>query len=245
MRSWGGARYTDPELQGLRGPPAATDMNPSPSDPSNSPSGPSDAVVIARTLRWMERAVIGLNLCPFAKAVHAKGQVNVAVSRVNDADALLQELARQMQELIALDPAVRDTTLLVLPDAFADFLDFNDFLDPVDALLDELRLEGVLQVASFHPYYQFADTEADDITNFSNRSPYPTLHLLREDSIARAVEAFPDPEAIFGANMHTLEQLGHEGWTRLDVGPGDTVDNAGDPANGAYRSASRSAKGAM
>lgn len=188
--------------------------------------------MIACTLRWMERAVIGLNLCPFAKAVHAKGQVHVVVSHATEAEAVLQDLAREMQALVALDPAIRDTTLLVLPDAFADFFDFNDFFDAVDALVDTLGLEGVLQVASFHPRYQFADTEADDITNFSNRSPYPTLHLLREDSIARAVEVFPDPEAIFGANMRMLERLGHEGWERLQVGPDAAVhDLAGRSAD--------------
>ncbi|MFM8610819.1 MAG: DUF1415 domain-containing protein [Burkholderiaceae bacterium] len=178
-----------------------------------------DATVKARTLRWMERAVIGLNLCPFAKAVHAKGQVHVAVSRSTQIQGLLDDVARELRELLALDASVRDTTLLVLPHALADFLDFNDFLDPAEALLHDMDLEGVIQLASFHPQYQFAGTEPDDITNFSNRSPYPTLHLLREDSIERAVESFPDPEAIFGANMATLTRLGVEGWSQLDVGP--------------------------
>ena len=178
-----------------------------------------DATVKARTLRWMERAVTGLNLCPFAKVVHAKGQVHVAISRATQAQGLMDDLARELRELVALDASVRDTTLLVLPDALADFLDFNDFLDPAEALLHDMDLEGVIQLASFHPQYQFAGTEPDDITNFSNRSPYPTLHLLREDSIERAVESFPDPEAIFGANMATLTRLGIEGWSQLDVGP--------------------------
>ncbi|MEY3474708.1 MAG: hypothetical protein RL087_1166 [Pseudomonadota bacterium] len=185
-----------------------------------------DTQVIARTLRWMERAVIGLNLCPFAKAVHAKGQVHVAVSHASGADGVLADLQREMHDLVALDSAVRDTTLLVLPHALTEFLEFNDFLDPAEALLDALGLHGVLQIASFHPRYQFAGTEPDDITNFSNRSPWPTLHLLREDSIARAVDAFPDPEAIFGANMKTLQQLGVEGWARLDVGPHPAEDAA-------------------
>jgi len=178
-----------------------------------------DARVVARTLRWLERAVIGLNLCPFAKAVHAKGQVHLAVSRASDAEGALADLQREMQDLVALDATVRDTTLLVLPDAFADFLNFNDFLDPAEALLDALCLQGVLQIASFHPRYQFAGTGPDDVTNCSNRAPWPTLHLLREDSVTRAVDAFPDAEAIFGANLQTLRQLGAAGWAQLDVGP--------------------------
>lgn len=171
------------------------------------------------TLAWLERAVIGLNLCPFAKAVHAKGQVHVCVSDARDLPELLAELRRELAELQAADPAVRDTTLLVVPHMLHDFLDFNDFVGEAQALLEHLGLEGNLQIADFHPHYQFGGTEPDDITNFTNRSPYPTLHLLREASIDRAVEAFPDPEAIFEANMQTLKRLGLDGWTALDVGP--------------------------
>jgi hypothetical protein len=172
------------------------------------------------TQAWLERAVIGLNLCPFAKAVHVKGQVHYAVSDATAPQAVLKDLVVELESLVAQDPSARDTTLLIAPRALGDFLDFNDFLGEADAALVRLGLEGVIQIASFHPAYQFAGTAADDITNFTNRSPYPTLHLLREDSIARAVQAFPESEAIYEENMRTLERLGHAGWAALNVGPG-------------------------
>ena len=168
--------------------------------------------------RWLERAVIGLNLCPFAKGVHVKGQIHYHVSRATEAQAIRAELVTQLQDLAASDPAQRDTTLLMVPDGLADFLDFNDFLAEAEQVLDELELDGVLQIASFHPDFQFAGTRADDITNATNRAPYPTLHLLREDSIDRAVQAFPEAESIFEQNMQTLENLGHAGWAALGVG---------------------------
>lgn len=166
---------------------------------------------------WLERAVIGLNLCPFAKGVHVKGQIHYAVSQATNEEELLQDLTRELKELVALDPAVRDTTLLVAPLCLQDFLDFNDFLGAADRVLAKMDLEGIIQIASFHPRFQFAGTQADDISNFTNRAPYPTLHLLREDSIERAVEVFPEAEAIFGKNMETLAQLGHSGWAKLGV----------------------------
>lgn len=170
---------------------------------------------IAATRRWLERAVIGLNLCPFAKAVHAKGQVRYVLSAANTVDQLLEQLGAEL--LLLRDTPVDqvDTTLLVHPDALQDFLDYNDFLDAADALVEELGLEGVLQVASFHPDYQFAGTEPGDIENLTNRSPHPTLHLLREDSVARAVAAYPDPDAIVDRNIETLRELGAEGWRKL------------------------------
>ncbi len=175
--------------------------------------------VIADTRRWLERAVIGLNLCPFAKAPHVKGQIHYAVCDSRDPQDLLAALHAELQALAALDPAERETTLLMAPRLFEDFLDFNDFLDAADAVLAELDLDGVLQIAPFHPRFQFAGTDADDITNASNRAPWPTLHLIREDSIDRAVDAFPEAETIYEANMATLERLGHAGWAALDVGP--------------------------
>ena len=171
------------------------------------------------TRRWLERAVIGLNLCPFAKSVHVKGQVHYAVTAATDAAGLRQALASELQDLAALDPQVRDTTLLIAPDAFTDFLDFNDFLAEADDALAELDLEGTLQIAPFHPRFQFAGTAEDDITNSTNRAPYPTLHLIREASIDRAVQSFPEAEAIFEVNMATLEKLGPAGWAALEVGP--------------------------
>lgn len=171
------------------------------------------------TRRWLERAVIGLNLCPFAKAVHVKGQVHFAIHGAVGGPDLLLALDAELCALEAMEATVRDTTLLVAPAAFPDFLDFNDFLAEADALLSRRRLDGVIQIAAFHPLFQFAGTEADDITNATNRSPYPTLHLIREDSIDRAVQAFPDAKSIYEVNMDTLRRLGADGWTELDVGP--------------------------
>ena len=177
------------------------------------------AIAIADTRRWLERAVIGLNLCPFAKGPHVKGQIHYAVCSGGGRAELLAALRAELQALVDADPQERETTLLVVPDQFADFLDFNDFLDDAEALLDDMALHGVLQIAPFHPRFQFGGTDEDDITNASNRSPWPTLHLLREASVDRAVESFPEAEAIFEANMATLEKLGPEGWAALGVGP--------------------------
>jgi len=138
---------------------------------------------------------------------------------------LREELGMQLRELVKLNSDVRETTLLIVPTVLRNFLDFNDFLAEADEVLIGLDLEGVIQIASFHPDYQFAGTRADDITNFTNRSPYPTLHLLREASIDRAVEAFPDPQAIFETNMQTLENLGPAGWAALNVGPTPTPES--------------------
>lgn len=176
------------------------------------------APALQLTRTWVERAVIGLNLCPFAKAVQVKGQVRYVQCDADSPDLLLDQLAAELQSLAAADPAERDTTLLVAPYCLHDFLAFNEFLPRADRVLKRLSMQGQFQIASFHPAYQFADTEANDITNFTNRSPHPTLHLLREASIDRAVEAFPQADAIFEANMQTLRALGHEGWMALGVG---------------------------
>ncbi|MGY0610709.1 DUF1415 domain-containing protein [Luteimonas sp. A501] len=167
------------------------------------------------TRRWLERAVIGLNLCPFAKAVVNKDQVRMVLSEARDEVALLGELGEELARLRDTPAADVDTTLIVHPHVLADFLDYNDFLETADALVAELGLEGELQVASFHPQYQFAGSEPDDIANHTNRSPWPTLHLLREDSVSRAVEAFPDPDEIVERNIETLQKLGHAGWRDL------------------------------
>ena len=174
----------------------------------------------ADTRRWLERAVIGLNLCPFAKAVHVRGQIHHAVWLAEDDQGLLDLLLAEAQALMAQTPDVRDTTLLVVPHALADFLDFNDFIGRAERRLSRAGFDGTLQLASFHPRYQFAGTDADDIANATNRAPYPTLHLLREASVDRAVEAFPEAEAIFDRNIETLDTLGAAGWAALDVGPG-------------------------
>lgn len=167
------------------------------------------------TRRWIELAVIGLNLCPFAKAVVAKSQVRYVLSDATTSGALLEALGVELALLRDTPATDIDTTLIVHPQVLTDFLDYNDFLDSADALVAELGLEGTLQVASFHPHYQFAGTDAEDIENATNRSPYPTLHLLREDSVSRAVAAYPHPDAIIERNVATLQQLGAEGWRKL------------------------------
>ena len=175
--------------------------------------------MVQDTLSWLERAVIGLNLCPFAKAVYVKGQVHCTVSQASTLEALRDDLLQALKDLVALEPAERDTSLLIIQNLLQDFVDYNDFLNVADDCLLALDLEGEIQIASFHPQYQFAGTDEDDITNFTNRSPYPTLHLIREASIDRAVATFPDAEDIFEANMATMNRLGLQGWQDLNVGP--------------------------
>jgi hypothetical protein len=178
-----------------------------------------DDQIIAATRNWLEKAVIGLNLCPFAKAVYVKEQVRYVVSNATTPEALLETLMDELQLLSDTDPEVTDTTLLIHPFVLGDFLDYNEFLDVADAAVEDMQLDGELQVASFHPEYQFADTDVNDISNYTNRAPYPILHLLREESIERAVAAFPEASEIFDKNIATLEKLGHDGWDKLDVGP--------------------------
>ena len=173
--------------------------------------------IIAATQDWLEKAVIGLNLCPFAKAVHVKQQIRYVVSEARTEQALLTELMVELRHLQDTDPELLDTTLLIHPYVLTDFLDFNDFLDTVDIAVSEPEFEDAFQVASLHPRYQFAGTALDDIENFTNRSPYPTLHLLREASVDRAVAAFPDADHIPDANIETLQRLGHEGWEKLHL----------------------------
>jgi len=186
------------------------------------PTTPDDtvpaALAIAQTRAWVRRAVIGLNLCPFARAVDVKDQIRYVFSDATDAETLLATLCVELQRLADTEPELVDTTMVIHPRVFADFEDFNDFLELADAAVEDLDLDGVLQVASFHPLFQFADTEPDDITNATNRSPYPTLHLLREESVDRAVAAFPEAEAIFERNMATLEKLGPDGWAAVRQG---------------------------
>jgi len=176
--------------------------------------------VIADTRDWVVKAVIGLNLCPFAKAVHVNERIRYVVSDATEPEALLQDLARELLALNRADPDEVDTTLVIHPGVLTDFLDFNDFLDSADALVEELKLDGILQIADFHPDYQFGDSEPDDIANYTNRSPYPTLHILREESITRAVESMPDTASIYENNLETLDKLGREGWDALGLKKG-------------------------
>ena len=174
-----------------------------------------EAQVVADTQAWLDKAVIGLNLCPFAKAVVAKQQVRMVVCMDSEPEQVLQMLQQEMQLLVDTDAAVLDTTLLIAPHLLPDFLDFNEFLFDCDSVLLSMELEGVLQIADFHPRYQFAGTQPDDISNFTNRAPYPTLHLLREESIDKAVAAYPDASLIYDRNVEVLEALGIEGWEGL------------------------------
>jgi hypothetical protein len=168
--------------------------------------------------RWLERAVIGLNLCPFAKAVYARQQVRIVISDATTERALLEQLGEEMALLRDAPADSTDTTLLVHPQVLRDFLDYNDFLDDADALLEAMELDGVLQVASFHPGYRFAGTRPDDAENLTNRAPHPILHLLREDSVDRAVAAYPEPDAIIERNVSTMRELGAEGFAKLLAG---------------------------
>lgn len=170
------------------------------------------AAVVAATRHWLARAVIGLNLCPFAKAVYVKEQIRYVVSHARDFAEVLADLERELQALAAADPQQIDTTLLILPYALTDFIDYNDALYFADRLLAQLKLDGTLQIASFHPQYRFEGSAPDDIENYTNRAPYPILHLLREASIERAVEAFPDAADIYEKNQATLRSLGPDGW---------------------------------
>lgn len=178
-----------------------------------------DATVIADTRHWLERAVIGLNLCPFAKGVHAKGQVHYAVAREGDAQGVLRAFREELAALLASAADERDTTLLIVPQGQDDFHRFHALVGQVERIVRREGLEGIVQVAHFHPAFVFADAAEDDIANATNRAPYPTLHLLREDSIDRAVAAFPDAATIYEANIRRLRELGPEGWQALGVGP--------------------------
>ncbi|PZP28363.1 MAG: DUF1415 domain-containing protein [Roseateles depolymerans] len=173
--------------------------------------------VINDTRDWVVKAVIGLNLCPFAKSVHVNERIRYVVSDATEPEQLLKDLAHELLALKRADPEEVDTTLLIHPQVLGDFLAFNDFLEAADALVEELELDGVLQIADFHPDYQFDGSAADDISNYTNRAPYPTLHLLREDSIERAVESMPDTAAIYENNLDTLARLGVDGWRALGL----------------------------
>jgi uncharacterized protein len=177
-------------------------------------TGGDSEQIIAMTQRWLEKSVIGLNLCPFAAGPYRGGRVRFFVSAAASDEELLQDLGAELHLLMGADPEKLETTLLIHPHRFTDFGEYNQFLEVCDALIESLELTGEVQVASFHPHYQFADTAPEDIENFTNRSPYPTLHLLREDSVSRAVEA-GDTEGIYLKNIRTLRGLGHEGWLRL------------------------------
>jgi hypothetical protein len=176
-------------------------------------------LVLSATQAWLEKAVIGLNLCPFAKAVHVKNQIRYKVSAATNARDLHGDLLAEIELLLESDPDKVETTLLIHPYVLNDFLEFNDFLDVADTLLEELNADGIVQIASFHPEYQFFGSKPEDIENYTNRSPYPILHLIRESSIEQAVHAYPDTDEIYQKNIETLQRLGLDGWRRLFVDP--------------------------
>lgn len=183
--------------------------------PTEAASTDAVLVAIADTRRWLERAVIGLGLCPFARRVYDDGRIRFRVSEATAPDGLLQDLRAELQGLQSADPAVCETTLLIHPYVFGDFADYNDFLAEVDALVATHGLEGELQVASFHPHYQFAGTGPSDAENNSNRSPYPMLHILREASVEAAIAQWGDTDLIYQRNIIVLRELGAQGWRRL------------------------------
>ena len=189
-----------------------------------------DAAIVHDVERWLVRAVIGLNLCPFARSVHVKRQIAYRVSHATEPEAVLADLSLAFDTLEAADPAAIDTLLLILPEGFDDFLAFNDMAALAERLLKRLRLRGVFQIATFHPDYQFAGAGPDDIENYTNRAPYPILHLLREESVTRAVDGFPDPDSIYERNQARLRALGHRGWRDLMDAPDDGEDGAGRAA---------------
>jgi len=200
-----------------------SDAQAGPDRPAVDNTSIEDAEILAATRRWVERAVIGLNLCPFARAPFIRGRLHFRISHARDTDDLLADLREELEALQAADPNVRETTLLIHPHVLTDFYEYNDFLYAADAEVLALGLEGDLQIASFHPEYRFADTVADAVENFTNRSPYPMLHLLRESSIDIAVEALTDTDEIYRRNIETLRRLGADGWRALLRNDGDAT----------------------
>lgn len=175
----------------------------------------SDEQIIKSTEDWLVKAVIGLNLCPFAKPVHLRKAIRFVVSKAHDEESVMNDLADELIYLSEADSKVCETTLLILPKILSDFVDFNDFMELADQLLEEMDLTGTFQIANFHPFYQFAGTEPNDIENYTNRSPYPILHLIREASIEEALKSVRNPDEIFENNISTMKKLGHDGWRKL------------------------------
>ena len=165
-------------------------------------------IIIDRTRHWIETIVIGLNLCPFARRVFEGDKIRYTVSEAQDEVALLKDLERELRTLSDAPIAAIETTLLIHPNVLGDFLDYNDFLDPAERLIDDLGLTGIIQLASFHPDYQFADTNPDAAENYTNRSPYPMLHLLREESFDAITDDADELLEIPRRNVETLRALG-------------------------------------
>jgi hypothetical protein len=168
----------------------------------------SDSDPITATRRWVQNFVIGLNLCPFAKKVFDANRIRFVATEVTSESDLLDVLSKELKFLAAAPRNEVETTILIHPKVLSGFRDYNDFLATADTRLKELNLRGVIQIASFHPQYQFAGTAPDDVTNFTNRSPHPMLHLIREVSIT---EVAGDPEVLLGIperNVSLLHEMG-------------------------------------
>jgi len=193
-------------------------------------SAPTPAQAIATTRDWLEKVVIGLNLCPFAKAVHVQDRIRYRVSDATTTDALRATLREELEHLAAADPETCETTLLIHPHVLEDFFDYNDFLSVAERTVKKLKLDGVLQVASFHPQYQFADAAPDSIENYTNRSPWPMLHLLRESSIERAIDSVPDAADIYTRNIATLRRIGLQGWRALGIADAQAAMQSDQPS---------------
>ncbi len=172
---------------------------------------PPDAnTIIAHTCCWIERVVIELKLCPFARQPFESGTIRFVVSTADQPEALRADLQTELEFLSSTDADKVQTTLLIHPNVLNQFLDYNDFLNVADALIEEQGYTGEFQVASFHPQYQFAGAPADAAENYTNRSPYPALHILREEELERAIDSHPHPDKIPERNIDTLNELGAE-----------------------------------
>lgn len=166
--------------------------------------------VVEQIEKWLEQVVIGLNLCPFAAKPQRNNQIKIAVSEAISEESLLEDILVELNLLQAIPETEVETTLVVVPNMLSSFDDYNLFIDWVDALLKQQQLEGVIQVATFHPDYCFAGNQPEDMDNLTNRSPYPIFHLIREDSLEKALKHYPNPEAIPEANIETVNGLPQE-----------------------------------
>lgn len=187
---------------------------------------------LGATRSWLEKVVIGLNLCPFARSVYVRDQVRLVVSSATDEVALMADLEAELTRLRETPAEVIDTTVLIHPHVLQSFENYTAFLVIADGVLAGMRLRGVIQIASFHPDYVFDGTDPNDVTNCTNRSPYPTLHLLREESLEKAIESHPDTARIYEANQATMRRLGHEGWDALRKSDSSEFDSSGSSAIG-------------
>ena len=175
----------------------------------------SDQQIIAQVEHWLDQVVIGLNLCPFASKPRREKRLRIQVSHAREAAALLMDLQDELVRLDELPAPTLETTLLVIPEMLGNFYEYNQFLDLADALLREFAWEGHYQIASFHPHYCFAGAEPQATENLTNRSPYPILHLLREDSLEAALAHYAEPENIPARNIQRVAALSREEQTRL------------------------------